>query len=245
MSKITYADKVALNTNTEIPAQNKVEDTDMNNIKGAVNEIGKYNTATAGTNGDFNVTLKGTLSSGDIVNISFPTAIVPTANARLSIDGGTTYKNIKYENGVQALASDIQSVDYELKYNGTDFITINSIPKVLYNNATGSNVSFSVNETFANFQYVEIFYKNNDGSFQSLRVFEPNGKKFNIFSFTLHTTNRGYIKAADVGMVGTSVTLLTTGFGVNAEQTITAPNVVSNVSANNPMSITRILGYRK
>lgn len=123
MSKIIYADKVALNTNTEIPAQNKVEDTDINNIKGAVNEIGKYNTATAGTNGDFKVTLKGTLSTNDIVYISFPSATNGSSNARLSIDNGTTYKNIKDLNNNQILASQTQSLYLTLRYNGTDFIT--------------------------------------------------------------------------------------------------------------------------
>ena len=40
MSKITYADKVALNTNAGIPAQNKISDTDMNNVKKAINQLG-------------------------------------------------------------------------------------------------------------------------------------------------------------------------------------------------------------
>lgn len=144
MSKITYADKVALNTNTEIPAQNKVEDTDMNNIKGAVNEIGKYNTATAGTNGDFNATLKGTLSSGDIVRISFPTATVPTSNARLSIDGGTTYKNVFF--GIQLLASEIENTNQTVYYDGTQWQLSNKKNTITaYLNA---NKSVTIGSTF-------------------------------------------------------------------------------------------------
>lgn len=122
MSKITYADKVALNTNTEIPAQNKVEDTDMNNIKGAVNEIGKYNTATAGTNGDFYVTLKGTLSSGDIVRISFPAATNPASNARLSIDGGTTYANIRNKVLWQLRGAGVENLQGVFVFDGTNWI---------------------------------------------------------------------------------------------------------------------------
>ena len=37
MGKITYADKTALNVNPDIAAENKVQDTDMNNIKQVVN----------------------------------------------------------------------------------------------------------------------------------------------------------------------------------------------------------------
>ena len=40
MSKITYTDKVALNVNAGIPAQNKISDSDMNNVKNAINQIG-------------------------------------------------------------------------------------------------------------------------------------------------------------------------------------------------------------
>lgn len=43
MSRITYANKVALNSNAGIPAQNKVNDTDMNEIKSVVNENANIN----------------------------------------------------------------------------------------------------------------------------------------------------------------------------------------------------------
>lgn len=39
MNKITYADKVAINENTEIPDINKVTDSDMNEIKNVVNDF--------------------------------------------------------------------------------------------------------------------------------------------------------------------------------------------------------------
>ena len=48
MAQITYADKVALNVNPEIAAINKVQDTDMNEIKKVVNE--NYNNTIQITN---------------------------------------------------------------------------------------------------------------------------------------------------------------------------------------------------
>ena len=48
MGQITYADKVALNVNPEIAAINKVQDTDMNEIKKVVNE--NYNNTIQITN---------------------------------------------------------------------------------------------------------------------------------------------------------------------------------------------------
>lgn len=122
MSKITYADKVALNLNAGIPDANKVKDTDMNDIKGAVNQIGAYNTAVAVTNGDFKTTLVGTLDTNDIILVSFPNATNGTSNARISIDNGVTYKNIVDFVGKNVVASNIQASKRRLLYNGTSFV---------------------------------------------------------------------------------------------------------------------------
>ena len=122
MSKITYADKVALNLNAGIPDVNKVKDTDMNDIKGAVNQIGAYNTAVAVTNGDFKTTLVGTLDTNDIILVSFPNATNGTSNARISIDNGVTYKNILDFVGTNVIASNIQASKRRLLYNGTSFV---------------------------------------------------------------------------------------------------------------------------
>ena len=122
MSKITYADKVALNLNAGIPDVNKVKDTDMNDIKGAVNQIGAYNTAVAVTNGDFKTTLVGTLDTNDIILVSFPNATNGTSNARISIDNGVTYKNIVDFVGKNVVASNIQASKRRLLYNGTSFV---------------------------------------------------------------------------------------------------------------------------
>lgn len=127
MSKITYADKSAINVNAEIPSANKVEDTNMNDLKYAVNQIGAFNTATKGSNGDFYVTLKGTLSAGDIVSIYFPTATTNTATARLSVDGGNNYYNIKLLRGFSTVPASLIESGYRVfRFDGTNFIWINT-----------------------------------------------------------------------------------------------------------------------
>ena len=237
MSKITYADKVALNLNEGIPDANKVKNTDMNDIKGAVNQIGAYNTVVAVTNGDFKVTLKGTLTTGDIVKISFPTATNGSSDARLSIDGGITYVNIKYENGVQAIASDIQNVEYELKYNGTDFLTINSKEKVLYNNPTGTSTTITLSETAGNFKYFQIFYRTNDNDRGFVQIFEPDGKQL-FLSVTLFDGGmaRAYMKNSRINISGTSITWSRQG-----EMRVDTGVVTANATY---LFITRVVGYR-
>lgn len=141
MSKITYADKVALNTNTEIPAQNKVNDSDMNDIKTAVNQVGSYNVPTAGSNADYSLTLKGTLSSGDVVNIYFPTPANVASNARLSVDGGSNYYNIQFS-GDNLIGDNVKGKYLSLVFNGTIFEALgfkSYIVAVLTTNTTGVN----------------------------------------------------------------------------------------------------------
>jgi len=82
----------------------------------------KYITATADINGDFYVTIPHSsgLAINDIVRISFPAATINTSNARLSIDGGTTYKNI-FCDGVQVKAVIPENTPLTLYYDGTEF----------------------------------------------------------------------------------------------------------------------------
>lgn len=127
MSKITYGDKVAINENASIPEANKITDANMNDIKGAINQVGSYNTLTAGSNGDFYGTLKGTLSAGDIVSIYFPTATTNTATARLSVDGGSNYYNIKLLRGFSTVPASLIESGYRVfRFDGTNFIWINT-----------------------------------------------------------------------------------------------------------------------
>lgn len=123
MSKLTYTNKVALSENPSVAAINKVQDSDMNSIKNAVNQNGSYTTTTAGTsNGQYYCTIEGTLSSGDGVKVSIPTNTL-TANASLSIDGGTTYYNIVDMSGNNISANGLAGRNIDLVFNGTSFVS--------------------------------------------------------------------------------------------------------------------------
>lgn len=87
-----------------------------------LDNVTKYLTATATTNGDFKVNITNTLASGFIINVSFPAATNGASNARLSIDNGTNYKNIKDSDGNQLLASDVQNKKQLVYYDGTNMI---------------------------------------------------------------------------------------------------------------------------
>lgn len=126
MAKLTYANKVALNQNISIPDENKITDTNMNDIKKAINQSTNYNATIEDGTGKIKCTLTGTLASGDIVNVTIPTLANTSATMQLSIDGGTTYYYIKQMSD-DAVFNDYSNTEISaskctLYFDGTQFI---------------------------------------------------------------------------------------------------------------------------
>ena len=106
----------------------------------------RYLTATAGLNGDFYVEIDGAggLTEGDILRISFPEATSGSADARLSIDGGTAYKDIKLLRGANNIpAKLIQSGDRIVRYDGTRWVLESRL--VAHLEITSPTMSFEIN----------------------------------------------------------------------------------------------------
>lgn len=84
----------------------------------------KFLVATAGANGDYYVTVPNgaNVASGDVVKIKFPVATNSASDARLSLNGGSTYKNIR--NGINIPAYRIQYEVFTMYYDGTYFIPL-------------------------------------------------------------------------------------------------------------------------
>lgn len=110
------------------------------NIK-KVNNVTKYITATAGADGDFWIDIENDLVAGMVLNVSFPVATNPASNARLSIDGGTNYYNIKNKYSIQLVGLDITNKAISLYYNGTEFIYKgnDNVGKMIYLTSAGGS----------------------------------------------------------------------------------------------------------
>ena len=104
------------------------------NVQSAITQVAvdKYITAVAGSNGDFYVTTPIALATNQIVYIAFPSATNGASNARLSVDGGTTYKNIKLS--TIRIASEVASRKLSLTYDGTDFVPLDTTHYELWGN---------------------------------------------------------------------------------------------------------------
>jgi len=85
----------------------------------------RYLSATAGANGDFYVTIPNgvNVAAQDIVRISFPAATNGASNARLSLNGsGGTFRNIVWS--TTRIASEVQSKQLMFRYDGTNFVPL-------------------------------------------------------------------------------------------------------------------------
>lgn len=129
MSKITYTDKQFLYENAPIPATQKVEDTDLNNIKGAINQNGAY-TPTTFSNNQYLCTLTGTLSTGDVIQVQLDLSnqnAGTDSDISISVDGGSTYYNLLDKTGsYNLMASDFDFSNIYLKavFNGSEFVLL-------------------------------------------------------------------------------------------------------------------------
>ena len=156
LSKITYANKTALSPQPGISAENKVSDSDMNEIKSVVND----------------------------------------------------------------------AIDFVEPVKGT----------ALYNDASGTTGTVNLSESVANFDYIEIFFKNAQYTpiFSSVRVYKPSDT--NVCLVAMQPGNGGTgIVAAYVKVSGTTIT--------KVDYNIFWTNGGGN-DHTDKIYITRVMGYK-
>lgn len=105
----------------------------------------------------------------------------------------------------------------------------------LYNNTSGTNGTVTLSETSANFAFIRIFYKSNDGFYGSVDVYASDGKTAWLASGWIDRNLYGNQKLKTVKISGTAITTVNY-VEVNIDANIT--------SANNYIYITRVDGYR-
>ena len=164
-----------------------------------------------------------------------------TQTAVATLSSGYYFREIyKKENGKYQVAingfvnTEINDVLQVYDDNGNEILNEN----VLYNNESGSNGTIALSETAKNFKYIEIIFRDNDDTYSSVRVHNPNGKNVDLTTLA-RWSSTFYIKQKRVAISGTSIT---SGNATEVQLT-TAPKIKINTSANN-IYITRVVGYR-
>lgn len=134
MGKILYADKETIYQNPQIPANQKVQSGDMNSIKNAINQEGRYTPTTYNSaNGQFTCQMVGNLEVGDTIQVILD---LTSQNENeyydisISIDDGATYYDlVDTKKGFVLNGSDFEYLEIYLKavFNGTSFVLISPI----------------------------------------------------------------------------------------------------------------------
>lgn len=154
MSKINYANKVALNVDPSVAAINKCQAEDMNSIKNAINQGGSFTPLTINTNtGVFYCSLEGTLATNDIVKVNVPTTI-GNVTWYVSVDNDTTNYVVLYEDGTNVKPVDVSEKNVELYFNGTNFVLIGSAVQNAYSTSTTEPYSCSYVNNLSGWTYL-------------------------------------------------------------------------------------------
>lgn len=115
-----------------------------------------------------------------------------------------------------------------------------TVGTVLYSNTTGSNGTITLYETAVNFNYLEIFFRDQElPEYSSVKVYSPNNKSVNLAIPTTNANLNGfYIKEKTMCISGTSIS---SKYYCEATYHI---NPTIAVKKSNFIYITRVVGYR-
>lgn len=117
----------------------------------------------------------------------------------------------------------------------TEWADING--QVLYDNSTGTNGTVTLSDSAVNYDYMDIFYRDNDQTCSSVRVYNPDNKHVDISTIS-RWGNALYIKQKRITISGNKITN-----GNTTEVSFTtAPKIAISTSANN-IYITRVIAY--
>lgn len=118
----------------------------------------------------------------------------------------------------------------------------------LYDNSSGNNGTVTLNESSANFDYIEIFFTdNNKNKYNSVKVFSPNGKNVDLHligGWTDGTNALTDIRSKRMTISGTSIAISSSGGNLTYSYVnISAKNIIQHEHVNY-IYITKVIGYR-
>ena len=117
---------------------------------------------------------------------------------------------------------------------------IQAKPTSLYDNSSGSNGTITLSETSANFIYLEIYFKDNNGvEHTSTKVYSPNGKETQLFTVEATSSNT-FIRRTYYNISGTTLTPSANSAGY--VKLTDGGN--SHTLGTNLIYVTKVVGYK-
>lgn len=135
------------------------------------------------------------------------------------------------ENEVASIGKVYSSKAVENLMNGT----------TLYESVIGSNSNITLSETLANYSYIEVFYRNNDNYYYSIKVDNPNGKNVVLTGITasLYANKPNFVIKTQTREVSGSSLIVT-----NYQEISVYDGVISAHNSDNNIYITKVIGYK-
>ena len=149
-------------------------------------------------------------------------------------------------NELNAAINEVNTKVIPLSQGGTGATTLTSAREnlgilaetILYSNDSGTQGTITLSDSVENYDYIEIFYRNDSSNFKSVKIDNPNGRSVALENIG-HYADQSYLRASVIVLSGSNVTWqdYLTGF-----QILTASATVSS-SSSNLIFINKIIGY--
>lgn len=156
------------------------------------------------------------------------------SQAKVTIDGvDHTITEAEYSGG-----TDLNAATFNQLQDNVENAINKAVEKtVLFNNTTNTSSTITLSDSVANYECIEIFYKNNDHLYSSLKVHQPNNTKISLDSHYANGT-AAYLKFARATISGTEIT-------INGQTQVFIDGNVLTSSNGNFIYITRVVGYKE
>lgn len=132
----------------------------------------------------------------------------------------------------------------------SDWVRVQNVPVVLYDNASGTNGTVTLSQTAANFDHMRIYAKfqgsaTDNFTFCSTDVYSPNGKRVTVMCAGVDNSGITclYLHTKDVLVSGTSITVQ--NYGYSWFQSYWATSSTVGIQYENYMYITRVEAWNE
>ena len=110
----------------------------------------------------------------------------------------------------------------------------------LYNNSSGTSGTVTLSDSSSNYEYIEIYFKDNDNCYASFKAYGPNGKTLLLTTNkTASAGSKGWIKNAKIEISGSSIT-----FAADKGQITLVNNGNSSINTDSVIWICSVIGYK-
>lgn len=135
----------------------------------------------------------------------------------------------------------LKKVLQKLKNIETKITKLEEKTEILYSNASGTASDFTLNKSKDEFEYIEVFYRNNDKNLHSAKLKVVNGtQNLSLFTINSNGENRTYIKYAVIVIDGRNVYFNADNYKQNGETTLVSGNTIPTPSSSNIIFILEV-----